>query len=104
MFTRAVATELANQGVRVNAINPGYIETEMTRIAFRIPRFAKAVLDRTPMRRFGVPRDIANVVAFLLTDEAAYVTGQVITVDGGMTAGDTTLASPSREELAEAGN
>lgn len=104
MFTRAVATELANQGVRVNAINPGYIETEMTKIAFRIPRFAKAVLDRTPMRRFGVPRDIANVVAFLLTDEAAYVTGQVITVDGGMTAGDTTLASPSREELAEAGN
>jgi len=104
MFTRALATELAGGNIRVNAVNPGYIETEMTRIAFKVDRFAKAVLDRTPMRRFGRPRDIGNAIAFLVSDEAAFITGQVITVDGGMTAGDTTLASPSREELAEAGN
>jgi NAD(P)-dependent dehydrogenase (short-subunit alcohol dehydrogenase family) len=99
MLTRALAVELAVQGVRVNAVSPGYIETGMTERVLKVKRYADAILQRTPMGRFGAAIDIASVVAFLLSDDAGYVTGQVIAVDGGMTAGDTSLASPSLEEI-----
>lgn len=102
MLTRALAVELAVQGVRVNAVSPGYIETGMTDRVLKVKRYADAVLRRTPMGRFGAPMDIAKVAAFLLSDEAGYVTGQVIAVDGGMTAGDTSLSSPSLEEIEQA--
>ncbi len=100
MLTRALAVELAERNVRVNAVSPGYVESGMTDKVFRVARFADAVRARIPMGRFGSPLDIARVIHFLLSDAAAYVTGQVIAVDGGMTAGDTSLASPSKEELA----
>ncbi|QNG36482.1 SDR family oxidoreductase [Geodermatophilaceae bacterium NBWT11] len=103
MLTRVAALELAPQGIRVNAVSPGYIETGMTRRTFSVPRFRDAVLARTPMGRFGTPDDVGRVIAFLLSDDAAYLTGQVLPVDGGMTAGDASIASPSAAEVAAAG-
>jgi NAD(P)-dependent dehydrogenase (short-subunit alcohol dehydrogenase family) len=100
MLTRATALELAQHGIRVNAVSPGYIQTTMTARVFAVPRFRDAVLARTPMGRFGSPADIGRVIAFLLSDDAGFVTGQVLPVDGGMTTGDASLASPSADELA----
>jgi 3-oxoacyl-[acyl-carrier protein] reductase len=80
--TKSLAQETASRGVRVNAIAPGYIATDMTAV---LPDKVKEVmLEKIPLKRMGTPQDIANAVLFLASDESAYITGQVIPVDGGM--------------------
>lgn len=81
-LTKAVARELGSKNITVNAIAPGYVKTEMTD---RLPEKVKAqILEQIPMKRFAEPEDIAACAAFLASDQAAYMTGQVMVVDGGM--------------------
>ena len=83
-LTRVMALSLADQGVRVNAVAPGTIATELARSAVLTSEEAKArILSRTPMKRLGEPEEIADVTAFLLSDAASYVTGEIVVVDGG---------------------
>ena len=81
-FTKSVAREMASRNITVNAIAPGYIETELTGILGE--QIRSAVLETIPLGRLGVPQDVANVVCFLASDAASYITGQTLTVDGGM--------------------
>lgn len=81
-FTKSVAKEFASRGINVNAIAPGYIATEMTEELNDSQK--EALLGLIPLNRMGKPEDIAKAVAFLASDDASYITGQVITVDGGM--------------------
>ena len=80
--TKSAAKELASRGITVNAIAPGFIDTEMTGALSE--KVQEQILTQIPLGTFGKPEDIANCAAFLASDEAAYITGQVIQVDGGM--------------------
>jgi glucose 1-dehydrogenase len=83
-LTRVMALALDDRGVRVNAVAPGTIATELAKNAVLTSDEARTrILSRTPMRRLGEPEEIADVVAFLLSDAASYVTGEIVTVDGG---------------------
>ena len=80
--TKSLAQECASRGVRVNAVAPGFIDTDMTAA---LPSSVKeALLEKIPQRRIGRPEDIAAAVLFLASDESSYITGQVLSVDGGM--------------------
>jgi 3-oxoacyl-[acyl-carrier protein] reductase len=81
-FTKAMARELASREITVNAIAPGFITTEMTQ---SLPEAArKEFAERIPLGRFGAPEEVAELALFLASDAAAYVTGQVVGINGGM--------------------
>ena len=82
-LTKVMALGLARYGIRVNAIGPGSINTEMLESVMADPEGRRRILSRTPMGRIGEPREIAAVAAFLASDEASYITGQTIYADGG---------------------
>jgi len=91
-LTRVMALALADRGIRVNAVAPGTIATELARAAVLGSDEARErILSRTPLRRLGEPSEIADVVAFLLSDAASYMTGEIVYVDGGRRALNYTM-------------
>lgn len=81
-LTKTMARELASRGITVNAVAPGFVDTEMTKVLSDSVK--EAACGQIPLGRFGHPSDIANMVSYLASDKASYITGQVISVDGGM--------------------
>jgi 3-oxoacyl-[acyl-carrier protein] reductase len=81
-FTKSLARELGSRGVRANVVAPGYVKTQLTEV---LPEDAtKAMLDNTPLGRLGEPEDVAGAVRFLCSDDASFITGEVLLVDGGL--------------------
>jgi len=85
-LTRTLALEWADQGVRVNALSPGYFETDMTEALRDHERWRAHLLERIPMGRFGVPREVVSAALFLASDASGFMTGSNMVVDGGWTA------------------
>lgn len=81
-LTKSVAKEVASRNINVNAIAPGFIETKMTEVLSE--EVKEAMRKQIPLNRFGKPEDVGNLVLFLVSDDASYITGQVIKIDGGM--------------------
>jgi 3-oxoacyl-[acyl-carrier protein] reductase len=81
-FTKALARELGNRGVRANVVAPGYVDTRLTQVI--ADDMKKLMLANTPLGRFGTPEDVAGAVRFLCSDEASFITGEVLLVDGGL--------------------
>jgi 3-oxoacyl-[acyl-carrier protein] reductase len=82
-FTKALALELSNYGVRVNSVSPGFVETPLTEQGLQNDQFVKAIKRNTALKRVGTPDEIANVIAFLGSSEASFMTGSDVLVDGG---------------------
>ena len=80
---KALANEWAEHGINVNAIGPGYYETEMTKTLFRDKKVQESMIGKIPLKRIGLSEDLAETAVLLASDASAYITGQVIYVDGG---------------------
>jgi len=85
-LTRGLAVEFGPYNIRVNALAPGFIETALTERVLRVKAFSDALLEQTPLNRFGTAEDVAMAALFLASDESAFITGAEIAVDGGMAA------------------
>ena len=85
-LTRGMAVEYAPFGIRVTYVAPGFVETALTERVLRNKTINQALIDQTPLRRFGTPEDMAKAAVFLASDDAAFITGTGLTVDGGMSA------------------
>ena len=81
-FTKTVAREMASRNITCNAVAPGFVPTDLTSDLLR--QMEDTILKQIPLGRFGTVEDVANAIAFLVSDEASYITGQVLVVDGGM--------------------
>src|SRR5262249_6414385 len=100
MLTKCLAQELATQGIRVNAIGPGFIETPMTAALRADDKRSRWAMSMTPMGRFGTPEEIASTALFLASDEPAFVTGEILHPSGGVLVGWATTergASPRED-------
>lgn len=86
-FVRSAALDLAPHGIRINAVDPGLIRTPLTRFVWQDAEVADDYIRRIPLGRFGEPADVANAILFLASEEAAWITGQQIVIDGGQTLG-----------------
>lgn len=86
LLTKTAAIELAEAGVRVNCVSPGWIWTDLAAEGGMDPAFVAAYLEKIPMRRYGRPEEVANLFAFLASDEASFITGESVVIDGGQLA------------------
>jgi 3-oxoacyl-[acyl-carrier protein] reductase len=82
-FSKALALELSQYGIRVNSVSPGFVETPLTEKGLENEQFVKAIKRNTALRRVGTPEEIANVISFIASEEASYMTGSDVLVDGG---------------------
>lgn len=83
-LTKTAALEMGKYGIRVNSIRPGFTMTEGLSGALAVPGYTEIVMEKCPMNRYGKPEDVANLAAFLLSDNSTYITGAIHTIDGGM--------------------
>jgi len=81
-FTKSIAKEFASRNITVNAVSPGFIDTDITKDL--TPDLKKKYMDAIPLGRFGKPEDVSGIIAFLLSDNASYITGEVVKVNGGV--------------------